>query len=506
MDGARSRRPIGILALTLGVVLATPGTAVADPVGDFFAVHRTAVARADCGPGSAPEPGLQGEVPLADRDSGRSQTAYSCNMSLIGQYQGEGAGIVSPTYKNCSYTGSNWPTGFLSPHPGVQVIDAADPGNPRMTANLTEPAMDGGTWESLKVNEKRGLLAGTGTGILVGAGYFSVYDISQDCAHPRLLNPGTGSNLTMPIPITTHEGGFSPDGNTYWAAGTVGGLLHAIDIRDPSNPRVIWSGFTGLENHGFGVSPDGNRLYISTLGGITVLDVSAVQRRDPYPNVPHISRRFWIDGQITQHTIPIEKDGRQLLLTVDEAGSGGVKILDATDEQNLQLVNTIKLEINLPPNADRWSQSAAGNSVFGYDAHYCSVDRPVDPTALACGWIQSGIRVFDIRDVNDVKEIAYYNPGGEAGKNGVLVNSLHATVGNLAAPPLIGTIAIARAIVEGQISAGEVLSPRSHLVIADMSADWCMSPPEFHGDQIWVSCMDNGFMALQLDNGVYPLR
>lgn len=69
--------------------------------------------------------------------------------------------------------------------------------------------MMAGTWESLKVNTARKLLVGTGVPFLEGTGYLSVYDIS-DCAHPRLLNPGPGTNLAMPLPITTHEGGFSP--------------------------------------------------------------------------------------------------------------------------------------------------------------------------------------------------------------------------------------------------------------------------------------------------------
>ncbi|GGN82861.1 LVIVD repeat-containing protein [Nocardia rhizosphaerihabitans] len=485
-----------------------PSTASADPVAQFLEIERNAVARAQCGEGSLPETGVQGEVPLADRNSGRSRQGYRCNLTLVGQYQGQGAGIVSPTYEHCSYTGSNWPMGFLSDHPGVQVLDASDPANPRLSTTLTEPAMQGGTWESLKVNHERGLLAATGVGIGYGAGYFSIYDISEDCAHPRLLNSGPGSQLTMPLPITTHEGGFSPDGRTYWAAGTLPpGLLHAIDVSDPGNPRVIWTGSTGLSNHGFGISPDGNRMYVSTLAGITVLDISAVQRRDPNPVVPHISHRFWLDGQFTQHTIPITKDGEPFILTVDEAGSGGVKIMDLADERNIRLVNTIKLEINLPENADRWAQSAQGEGLFGYDAHYCSVDRAEDPTTLACGWIQSGIRVFDIRDLRDVREIAYYNPPGQVGKKQELVNSLHAdTHPILMVPPLTGTIAVGRALLEGAISAGDLTSDRAKLIGADLSADWCFSPPEFHGSQLWVSCMDNGFMVLDLDDSVFPPR
>jgi hypothetical protein len=50
---------------------------------------------------------------------------------------------------------------------------------------------------------------------------------------------------------------------------------------------------------------------------------------------------------------------------------------------------------------------------FGYDSHYCTIDRPVDPTIVACSEFQSGLRVFDIRDVRRPREIAYFNPGGD---------------------------------------------------------------------------------------------
>ena len=52
----------------------------------------------------------------------------------------------------------------------------------------------------------------------------------------------------------------------------------------------------------------------------------------------------------------------------------------------------------------------AGLSGFTYGAHYCSVDNKHNATAVACGYFESGIRVFDIRNPLRPKEIAYYNP------------------------------------------------------------------------------------------------
>ena len=68
------------------------------------------------------------------------------------------------------------------------------------------------------------------------------------------------------------------------------------------------------------------------------------------------------------------------------------------------------LETHDPKNCDQVMPDIAGLSIFTYGSHYCSVDNRDNATALACGYFNSGIRVFDIRDPERPKEIAYYNP------------------------------------------------------------------------------------------------
>ncbi len=492
------------VSAALVVSVAVPPAATSAQTFTSFDIGSDAVPRADCGPGSLPESGLQGDVPAEDRNSGRSTQGYRCNMTLLGGLQDRGGGILSVTYDHCSYTSTFFPGNIVGGTPGVQVIDVSDPRHPVPTVSLREPAMLAGTWESLKVNKARKLLAATAVPIATGAGYFSVYDIS-DCAHPRLLNPGPGTDLTKPLPFLSHEGGFSPDGNTYWADGIFPGFVTAIDIKDPSNPRVIWQGLHGFTGHGFGISPDGNRMYLSNLGGLTILDISAVQRRDPYPVVPQVATYLWTDGHFNQHSIPVTYDGKPYFFTVDEAGSGGVKVFDISDETRPTIAKKIKLEINLPQNIDANIRSSSGGSLFAYDSHYCSVDRPVDPTTLACSWLSAGIRVFDVRDLENIREIAYYNPPAQTGKNLQLTNSAHA-VAEIVGIPLFDFLPMARSILDGKFNPAEAIGPRTGmLAFGDLSSDWCLSPPEFHGNQIWTSCSDNGFMALQLDNDVYQV-
>ncbi len=281
------------------------------------------------------------------------------------------------------------------------------------------------------------------------------------------------------------------------------GFVSAVDLTDPANPRVIWQGLTGIEAHGFGISPDGNRMYLSALGGFTVLDISAVQRRDPNPQVPHLGRVFWIDGFATQHSVPVTYDGQPYLFTVDEGGAGGVKLIDASEDGNPRVVAKIKLEINLLENQDAALASAMGGSIFSYDAHYCAADRPDNPTALACAWQESGIRVFDVRDPAAIRELAYFNPPARTGRNLELWNSPHALASIIGVPGMQFT-SVARAILEGKFDPAQALSARTCMIaFGDLSTDWCFSPPEWRGNQLWTTCNDNGFMVLQLSDEVY---
>lgn len=105
-----------VLALPAGVAAAgPPAPDTSGAVQEIGAVGTTAALPAHCGPGSRPETGMQGDVPAADRDNGRSAQGYNCNITRIGGFAGYGAGIVSASYDHCAHLGSIIPSSLVGP-------------------------------------------------------------------------------------------------------------------------------------------------------------------------------------------------------------------------------------------------------------------------------------------------------------------------------------------------------------------------------------------------------
>ncbi len=242
-----------------------------------------------------------------------------------------------------------------------------------------------------------------------------------------------------------HAGHFSEDGLTYYT----GTAIRAVDLDDPSDPKFITNAFASA-THDISTNAAGTRAYQTILGatagstnGLTILDVSEIQYRQPNPQVNIVSTLFWPDGAGAQMTQPITIGGKPYLVFVDEGISGANKqnfcsmglppfsvarLIDISDELNPFVVGKLKLETHDPANCDATINDDQG--VFQYDAHYCTASDGVHNSGtytvqnvqlVACSYFESGIRVFDVRDPYKPKEIAYYNPparpGYQAGSN-----------------------------------------------------------------------------------------
>ena len=518
-------------ALTLAGCGGGSGSTAANPpdvpVADYVVprVH-------SCSQGDKPETALQGQVPAALRQAGFG--GFSCNLKLVSQLQGEGASWSAATYtdkkgQTCFYHATmganalfNNPEAPPRVNPGVPVINITNPAQPVRVSSLTSTAMID-PWESLRVNAARGLLAadnGLGGG---GGPEIDLYDISSDCTQPQLLasvpiGTGTDGGIVPKTAPVGHEGGFSPDGFTYYIGGALSLSYYAVDLTIPTQPKLISSismADLGMGSfpHGLSVSRDGTRAYFVSSGnmgaaygsvpppldnpnasgdnGFFVVDTSEVQRRLPNAQMRRIATVQVRNGSVAQHTIPFSVAGKPYLLEVDEGGSGGLQdpsaagvkaacnagmapfpmghIYDMASEAAPRLVSELRLETHATENCDKVIPDILGLTTFTYGSHYCSVDNRENATALACSYFNSGVRVFDIRNPSKPKEIAYYNPAS--------VQAPGAGSGHL---------------MFGQHRAG--------------GPDWCAARLDFDFDRrlLTTACQDNGLLVLAFENGTWP--
>jgi hypothetical protein len=289
----------------------------------------------------------------------------------------------------------------------------SNPAHPVQTDSLKTPPMIS-PHESLSFSARRGLLASVLGNPATYPGMVSVYDVSQDCRHPVL-----DSNEV--VAKFGHEGNFSPDGNTFWAAGTAYKTLTATDVSDPKHPHAIWQG--NLSSHGLTLSDDGNRAYIAdpTDAQLLILDTTQVQARNAGPHAREVSRLTWGPATIPQNAIPVEIRGTRYLLEFDEYAFrfsspappdtvGAARLIDISDEAHPRVVSNLRLEVNQPAQHHEASSQDPGqlDPAQGYAAHYCGVPREVDPGIAACSFISSGLRVFDIRNPARPREVAYF--------------------------------------------------------------------------------------------------
>ncbi len=485
MFSSRTRRALaasGVLAVTgAGVALAAAPGAVTGLAG-YLATHDVAAEttfttsvppatpRAHCGPGSLPETGRQGRVPAADYDNGRAAKGYTCNARQVGHIGATGGfktfRYVDPAGHVCAFYDGTLliPTALAHGEAGgTHVLDMSDPAHPVETDRLLTPAMQS-PHESLALNAERGLLAAGMGSPATAPGIVDIYDVSQDCRHPVLAS-------SSPLGVLGHESGFSADGRTLWISTTARGGVTAIDVSDPQLPSIVWRSDT-YTFHGMNLNHAGTRLYGADLGmaGLTILDVGQVQRRVANPKVSVVSHLTWPAVSIPQNTIPVTIRHHKYLVEFDEYSRniqqytpddavGAARLINIDDDRHPRVVSNMRLEVNQPAAraSDQKDDPGAQYPVQGYAAHYCAVPRKHNPGIVACSFILSGLRVFDISHPKHPREVAYFNKPAPLG-----------------APMASGSFA--------------------------------MSAPTFDlaHHQVWYADGDSGFYAVRLTNGTWP--
>jgi hypothetical protein len=428
-----------------------------------------ATPRPHCRRGSHPETGMQGRVPAG------TKAGFTCNLKEISHFGNAGgykvrryvdrAGHVCAFYDSTLLFPSN-----LALHPdkpaGVYVLDMSNPRKPVRTAALETPAMLT-PHESLQLNTRRGLLtAVTGNPVAYPGGQVDVYSVRQDCRHPQLQS-------SLPVGVIGHESAFAPDGRTFYATSLFSGQVTAIDVTNPKLPHIL--GVYNYPSHGLSISADGKRGYVAGRKvGLIIIDLSEVQERKPNPKVHEISRLGWPTLTIPQIALPVTIGGHRFAVEIDEFSTsrrggdfpaasgpyvGAARIIDIENEKAPRVVSNIRLQVNQPANRAKVAgDPGAGSMLQGYAGHYCAVPRSRNPGIVACSFIASGLRIFDIRDPYHPRELAYFTtPEGPSASGGEASN-------------------------------------------------YAMSSPAFdarHG-QIWYSDGNTGFYALKVAKGVWP--
>jgi hypothetical protein len=460
---------VGALVVTLSVSegsFATDGTAL------------TALEPPTCGPGSRPETDIDGRVPSADYASGRAAQGYSCNTQLVGRH-GTTGGLKVHSYRDtaghvCAFYDVSlmFPTDVYKAGlqgAGTAVLDMADPAHPVQTEMLRSPAMLS-PHESLALNEERGLLVAVMGNAATYPGMLDVYDVTKDCRHPQLMS-------STPTGFLGHESGFAPDGRTFYASSLLADTITAIDLTNPRLPRTLTT-FTAGWSHGVRTSPDGNLLYVAdmgypdssrfTTGALKIYDVSAIQQRRLLPQATLLSTFTWRDVAIPQVPEPMWINGHNYLLMNDEftalasnaafqyrasSSPAIARIINVDDPKKPFQVSTMRLQVHLEKNRDGDQQNDPGaqSPIGGYASHYCAIPRYRNPELAGCAYIESGLRLFDIRDPHHPKEVGYYNQPAPSG-------------------------------------------------------GYAMAKPAFDvlRHQIWFTDVSNGFFAVNVTNGVWP--
>ena len=311
-----NRRVVVIVTATAAAgasLVAAAFTGVAAPAPAVAAVTTTP-APAHCARGSHPDTGIDGQVPVADRVSGRAAQGYSCNLRLVGGLQSTAA-VTFDTYRDCAYF-SDAPGGSGIANGSVVVADMRDPRHPRVTDHLTARAFSN-PGESLRVNARRGLLVGDHYDTLQAnpdqfnyIHYLAVYDVRHDCRHPRLL-----ADVKMPR-AAGHEGCFQPDGKVYYMSSVMSQGFTPIDLSDPRHPRELSGPWQLPYPHGCSTSDDGKVGYFSNTltGGIEVVDTSQAQARRRNASFRVLSIYPTPDDLTQQSSVPITYHGRRHLL------------------------------------------------------------------------------------------------------------------------------------------------------------------------------------------------
>jgi hypothetical protein len=406
-----------------------------------------------CGSFDTPETGIQGDVPLADQQSGRAQQGYNCGLAVVGYNDLGGASGSDVTgIDHCAYVKS---TG------GIRVVDVSNPAAPVVVQTLPLTV----TSENIYARKApdRSLLVAGGAPSAPGQPIPAhVWDI-EDCTNPVLLGTVGFPGLSPGNPAVQsqiHNIELTPDGKKIY-----GSLpLQVADISNLADPST-WTvqqfqcelaaqaplGFSGilfntikfaldfpecanLLAHEFEFNKAGTRMYIGgQMSGTTgtlldplhrpwhtelqlrVVDITVWPPQIigvTEPASGHGVRRATIGGKpyLLNSNENVNPDFRTVNGCQTEPdlirGAAQAFLTDIRDETAPKVVSELELAINKEVNCPAQLESRVRASI-----HYAELDDPDRTHFAMVSMGNAGQRIFDVRNPSAPREVAYWNPG-----------------------------------------------------------------------------------------------
>jgi hypothetical protein len=363
--------------------------------------------------------------------------SFSWNMEAVGYTDLEGRPAFKLALHKAGdrwylYTATFW-------HPGLNIIEVTDPAKPRFVRFIEGPS---NTW-TLQVQIAGGRMVTSLERIPPGWGGApdAPYDegmIFWDLADPEDPRPigqfRTGGS-------GTHRNYY--DGGRYVYAtglpeGYDGHILQIVDIEDPAHPVEVsrwwrpgqWVGGgepgapKGTLLHG-GAYVRGDRAYLPySAGGFVILDISDKRKPVMVSDLP-FSPPF--QSFIGVHTAqPLTR--RELVVVNSEAivencdeplGYGG--IVDIKDEKNPRLMSLFPLPH--PPAGAPYRNFCEKGGRFGpHNQHQWQYQDVLqhDEDLIYLTYFNAGLRVIDISDARQPREVGYFIPPDPLERRGPL--------------------------------------------------------------------------------------